>query len=191
MLDRRDQPAGIKSEFVDEVNAPKLQSQTIFENFAQALLRRPAVTYTRRNGINMLDGNTFRQTRKTEAIALRADERPANRTRARLRCSAQFRAIARGFGAISFPPPGAASRAKWGGSTLGFEIPKHSPGRARRVRPNRYYGHARVLLNKLAKENADAATRKAAPANVASCGRIKPAIRDARASARPGIQAAP
>jgi hypothetical protein len=80
MLDRRDQPAGIKSEFVDEVSAPKLRSQTIFENFAQALLRRPAVTYTRRNGINTLDGNTFRQTRnKTEAIVLRADERSAKR----------------------------------------------------------------------------------------------------------------
>jgi hypothetical protein len=96
------------------VRASKLQSQTIFENFAQALPRRPAVTYTRRNGINALDGDTFSQPRiKTEAIALRADERPANKTRARLRCSAQFRAIARGFGAISFPPPGAASRAKW------------------------------------------------------------------------------
>jgi hypothetical protein len=39
MLDRRDQPARIKCEFVDEVSAPKLQSQTIFENFAQALPR--------------------------------------------------------------------------------------------------------------------------------------------------------
>jgi hypothetical protein len=114
MLDRRDQPAKIKSEFVDEVSAPKLQSQTIFENFAQALPRRPAVTYTRRNKINALDGNSFRQPRiKTEAIALRADERPANRIRASLLCSAQFRAIARGFAAISFRPPGAAWRAKW------------------------------------------------------------------------------
>jgi hypothetical protein len=107
MLDRRDQPAGIKSEFVDEVSAPKLRSQTIFENFAQALLRRPAVTYTRRNGINTLDGNTFRQTRnKTEAIALRADERSAEKVRASLPYSAKFRAIARGFGTISFRPPG-------------------------------------------------------------------------------------
>ena len=110
------------------MRASKLQSQTIFENFAQALPRRPAVTYTRRNGINALDGNTFSQPRiKTEAIALRADERPANRTRARLPYSAQFRAIARGFRAISFRPPGAALRATWGGSTLGFEILKHSP----------------------------------------------------------------
>jgi hypothetical protein len=134
MLDRRDQPAGIKSEFVDEVSAPKLQSQTIFENFARALPRRPAVTYTRRKKVNALDGNSFRQPRiKTEAIALCADERPANRIRASLPCSAQFRAIARGFAAISFRPPGAASRAKWGGSTLGFEILKHSPGCARSV----------------------------------------------------------
>jgi hypothetical protein len=80
MLDRRDQPAGIKSEFVDEVSAPKLQSQTRFENFAQALPRRPAVTYTRRKEIDALEGNSFRQPRiKTEAIALRADERPAKR----------------------------------------------------------------------------------------------------------------
>ena len=60
MLDRRDQPAGIKSEFVDEVSAPKLQSQTRFENFAQALPRRPAVIYTRRNEIDALEGNSFR-----------------------------------------------------------------------------------------------------------------------------------
>jgi hypothetical protein len=53
------------------------QSQTIFENFAQALPRRLVVTYTRRNGVTALDGNTFRQPRiKTEAIGLRADERP-------------------------------------------------------------------------------------------------------------------
>jgi hypothetical protein len=41
-----------------------------------------------------------------------------------------------------------------------------------------------AFLNKLANENADAATRTAAPANVAGRGRMKPAIRDARASAR-------
>jgi hypothetical protein len=47
-----------------------------------------------------------------------------------------------------------------------------------------------AFLNKLANENADAATRTAAPANVASRGRTKPAIRNARA-ALCGIQAVP
>jgi hypothetical protein len=114
MLDRRDQPARIKCEFVDEVSAPKLQSQTIFENFAQALPRGLRSPTRAVKGTSALDGNSFRQPRiKTEAIALRADERPANGIRASLLCSAQFRAIARGFAAISFRPPGAAWRAKW------------------------------------------------------------------------------
>jgi hypothetical protein len=100
MLDRRDQPARIKCEFVDEVSAPKLQSQTIFENFAQALPR----------GL----GSPTRAVRKpTRSTGIRSAN-PASK-RKRLRCAPTkglptgferafyarpFRAIARGFAAM-------------------------------------------------------------------------------------------
>jgi hypothetical protein len=70
-------------------------------------------------------------------------------------------------------------RAKWRGTTLGFEISEALARRARRAFARRV-----GIITKLAERNADAATQTAAPAKVAGRGRMKPAIRDARASAR-------
>jgi hypothetical protein len=123
MLDRRDQPAGIKSEFVDEVSAPKLQSQTRFENFAQALPRRPAVTYTRRNKIDALDGNSFRQPRiKTEAIALRADERPAKRDSSEPPIFSPISCDCKRFRRHFVPASGCRVAREMGGSALGSKF---------------------------------------------------------------------
>ena len=149
MLDRRDQ-LGIKPEFVDE--CVRRSSNRKRYSRAQALPRRPAVTYARRNGINALDGNTFSQPRiKTEAIALRADERPANRIRASLLCSAQFRAIARGFAAISFRPPG-PRRARHGGLNAGVRN-SEAFARTRKTRSRELVLRTcSAFLNKLANE---------------------------------------
>jgi hypothetical protein len=105
------------------VRAPKLQSQTIFENFAQALPRRPAVTYTRRNGINALDGNTFSQPRiKTEAIALRADERPAKRDSSEPSIFSPISRDCKRFRRHFVPASGRRVAREMGGSALGSKF---------------------------------------------------------------------
>jgi hypothetical protein len=62
-----------------------------------------------------------------------------------------------------------------------FEILKHSPRRAHR---SPITTHASGFLMNCPNKKADAATLRAASANVSGRGRRKPAIRDARASAR-------
>ena len=189
MLDRCDQPAGIKFEFVDECvrrsSNRKRYPRTLRKRFDQGL-RSPRRAVTR----------SMRSTGTRSA-------NPASKPK-RLRC-APMKGLPTGFERCFHVQPNFAQLQE----VLAPEVlaPFRSCLRARVAREmgrlnagvrnseafaKTHKTRSRELvlrtcsafLNKLANENADAATRTAAPANVAGRGRMKPAIRDARASAR-------
>jgi hypothetical protein len=183
MLDRRDQ-LGIKSEFVDECvrrsSNRKRYSRTLRKRFQEGL--RPP---------------TRAITEATRSTGIRSAN-PASK-RKRLRCAPTKglpTGLERGFHVqpnfvrlqeVSAPfRSGLRRRVARDMGRLNAGVRNSEAfARTRKTRSRELVLRTcSAFLNKLANENADAATRTAALANVAGRGRIKPAIRDARASVR-------